>query len=192
VYATPGQYDVRLTIRSPIGNDTTLQIAYITVTSSPLPVFTYRVNGLTVTFTNTSTNAQNYTWNFGDGQTSTQPSPVHTFARGGVYIVTLNAANAYCARSTTQTIAINLTPTEDLNESGILIFPNPTANVLTIQAEHLPGLLHYHLYNLQGQLLQNGNFIGKTILYLSDLASGMYLLQLQDEEKTWVAKVIRQ
>lgn len=48
---------------------------------------------LTVAFENqTSGPATGYTWAFGDGQTSTEENPVHTYARGGEYSVSLTAA----------------------------------------------------------------------------------------------------
>ncbi|MBW6490159.1 MAG: PKD domain-containing protein [Lentimicrobium sp.] len=51
-------------------------------------------NYLEVTFTNYSQNATSYEWNFGDGQTSTVESPVHTFAAPGTFTVVLTAKNS--------------------------------------------------------------------------------------------------
>ncbi len=56
----------------------------------PKASFTYVANGREVTFTNTSTNATTYAWNFGDGTTSTDQNPVHTYEVYGKYTVTLN------------------------------------------------------------------------------------------------------
>jgi PKD repeat protein len=63
---------------------------------SPKPAtsFTAVVNDKTVTFTNTSKYANSYSWDFGDGQTSTLESPVHTYASSGVFKVVLTATNA--------------------------------------------------------------------------------------------------
>jgi len=47
-----------------------------------------------VTFTNTSTDADSYAWNFGDGESSTDMSPVHMFNTSGTFTVTLTATNA--------------------------------------------------------------------------------------------------
>ena len=50
-------------------------------------------NYLEVTFTNFSQNATSYSWAFGDGETSTEMSPVHVFAMAGSYTVVLTASN---------------------------------------------------------------------------------------------------
>lgn len=48
------------------------------------------VNYLQYTFTNTSLNGASYTWDFGDDNTSTEESPVHTYGEAGTYTVSLN------------------------------------------------------------------------------------------------------
>ncbi len=44
-----------------------------------------------VIFTNESTNAESYSWNFGDGYESNKAQPVHTYYRSGKFTVTLTA-----------------------------------------------------------------------------------------------------
>jgi PKD repeat protein len=51
-------------------------------------------DGLTVILTNTSTNATSYLWDFGDGNTSTEENPVHTYAASGSYDICLTAIGA--------------------------------------------------------------------------------------------------
>ncbi|MCP4427640.1 MAG: PKD domain-containing protein, partial [Chloroflexi bacterium] len=46
---------------------------------------------LTAAFTNLSQNSVSYLWQFGDGSTSTQISPVHVYTQTGAYTVTLTA-----------------------------------------------------------------------------------------------------
>lgn len=48
---------------------------------------------LTVSFTNQSTNADSYLWDFGDGSTSTQTNPQHTYTTKGSFTVKLTATN---------------------------------------------------------------------------------------------------
>jgi PKD repeat protein len=46
---------------------------------------------LTVNFTNLSTNATSYAWDFGDGNSSTNNNPVNTYSNAGLFSVTLAA-----------------------------------------------------------------------------------------------------
>jgi PKD repeat protein len=57
----------------------------------PVADFFATVDGFNVAFTNTSRNTTSYTWDFGDGNTSTEMSPTHTYAAEGAYNVTLTA-----------------------------------------------------------------------------------------------------
>ena len=60
--------------------------------TAPTANFTFTTSGLTATFTDTSTDAQNNiasrSWNFGDGTTSTATNPTKTYAAAGTYTVT--------------------------------------------------------------------------------------------------------
>jgi len=81
----------------------------ITAIPHPSASFTATpVNGrtpLTVQFTDTSTGSgiTGYSWNFGDGNTSTQQNPSHTYTTAGTYTVTLTATNAGGSDTATQT-----------------------------------------------------------------------------------------
>ena len=56
--------------------------------------YTTSLDGYTVTFTNQTTGAATYKWDFGDGSTSTEESPVHTYPGKGKYVPTLYATTA--------------------------------------------------------------------------------------------------
>jgi hypothetical protein len=58
-------------------------------------VFSYVADGYKVNFTNFSSNATTYRWDFGDnsGQVSTSKTPQHIFTKKGDYLVTLVAKN---------------------------------------------------------------------------------------------------
>lgn len=60
---------------------------------------------VSVNFTNTSTGAATYSWNFGNGNTSTLTSPGATYNNPGVYSVVLTASNG--ASSNTHTVSIS-------------------------------------------------------------------------------------
>ncbi len=52
------------------------------------------VASLAVTFTDSSTNATSWSWDFGDGNTSTTQNPTNTYVSPGRYTVSLTATNA--------------------------------------------------------------------------------------------------
>jgi gliding motility-associated-like protein len=65
----------------------------------------------TVNFTNSSTSGLSYLWNFGDGDTSTQATPSHTFLTAGVYTVTLIAFNPNtCITADTAFVVVRVIP----------------------------------------------------------------------------------
>ncbi len=89
---------------------------------SPTAAFTYGVDGLTVSFTDESTDEDgtvvSWSWSFGDGGTSTARHPLHTYAAGGSFSVTLTVTDDEGGVDTeTQTLSLvspgNQPPTAD-------------------------------------------------------------------------------
>jgi uncharacterized repeat protein (TIGR01451 family) len=97
VYTQAGVYSVTLAAGNGIVTETLTRTHYLTVTEPLVVDFSaFPPQGaapLLVQFLNNSTGATNYGWDFGDGITSTLPSPTHTYAAAGVYTVTLAAGN---------------------------------------------------------------------------------------------------
>jgi PKD repeat protein len=74
--------------------DSTLPFPIIDSSCNLASDFTSTTNGLTATFTNTTsviTGGTWFEWSFGDGNTSNLLNPIHTYATAGNYIVRLNA-----------------------------------------------------------------------------------------------------
>jgi len=98
-YTAAGTYTVELTATNSCGNDVATRTDYITVTcTAPTAGFTGAPTSgdypLDVTFTDQSTGATSYSWNFGDGGTSTAASPSHTYTAAGTYNVTQTVTNS--------------------------------------------------------------------------------------------------
>ena len=69
--------------------------------------FTSSVTDLTATFTNSSSNATSYVWDFGDNSgTSTDENPTYTYTAGGIYTVKLTASNDSESKEFTSTVAV--------------------------------------------------------------------------------------
>ncbi|WP_440950704.1 PKD domain-containing protein [Methanosphaerula subterraneus] len=88
-----GAYTVALTASNDLESDTVIQYRCIIVNTVPAANFTANATAgrtpFTVEFTDQSTGATGYQWQFGDGATSTEQNPVHTYTTPGSYTVTL-------------------------------------------------------------------------------------------------------
>lgn len=74
----------------------------------PKASFTFAENGFIVSFTDTSTgNPTSWRWTFGDGNTSTQQNPVHTYPGVGNYTVILEASNAVGTSTFSTVVTLN-------------------------------------------------------------------------------------
>jgi PKD repeat protein len=70
--------------------------------------FSYAVSTRTVTFTNATTGSPTaYAWSFGDGTTSTEQNPNHTYSADDYYTVTLTTTGSAGTSTFTQTVIVN-------------------------------------------------------------------------------------
>lgn len=94
----------------------------------------------TVNFTNTTTGAVSYLWDFGDGQTSTAQNPTHTYTSYGTFTVTMTATHANgCTATATLTVVfekyVSSALTLDITEySGCTPHPLTTLTNLSVNA----------------------------------------------------------
>lgn len=92
----------------------------------PTASFTFLRTGLSVAFTDTSTEAPNaWTWDFGDSSTSTAQNPTHIYPAYNTYNVCLTASNAYGISNQTCQQVIVSTPTLTPTATNTLVPPHP-------------------------------------------------------------------
>ena len=202
-YTEPGAYTVIVTVISEKQCSTTVSLQdyinvfpssvadYITSFVSSGPFF----SSTTLEFASTSLGVDSLLiWDFGDGQTSNDPNPTHTFTGGGPFNVTLQAINVYgCSSFREKIITVsngNITEqiingVEEVQTNSIEIFPNPTSGVLTIKNNKNSII---SVYNALG--INVGNFkLADEQLDLSYLDNGIYFLQIATKDKTGISTV---
>ena len=84
-----------------------------------------------VQFTNSSTNATSYVWNFGDGQTSTDVSPTHAYASSGTYNVSLIATNSNMCNSP-DTFNLSITVPATVNADYTVVGTTCIGDIITL------------------------------------------------------------
>ncbi|MDX1545568.1 MAG: PKD domain-containing protein [Rhodothermales bacterium] len=143
-YTASGQYQVSVTASNRRSSDTALcpvrvlappRILTLTATPNRLD----NCEPLTpVRFAATTEGDQpiTYLWDFGDGTTSTQQNPTHTYGEPGTYTVTLSVSNAAGTdtRSTTVTVDRCVLPICQVTEMNSVFFDR-NSSVLTPQAQ---------------------------------------------------------
>ena len=97
----------------------------------------------------------NWNWDFGDGATSTQRHPVHTYAEDGYYNACLTVSNANGSHTACREVNIGLpVNTREAHPllGGVAVYPNPTASVLTLALDRpLAAAAVFELYDGLGR-----------------------------------------
>ena len=115
-YGATGSYSVTLQVTDNQGAQSPITTKTVNVTApnqAPTANFTFSCSALTCNFTSTSSDPDGtisaYSWNFGDGATSTAQNPSRTYAAGGSYNVTLRVTDNQGAQSPITTKTVNVT-----------------------------------------------------------------------------------
>lgn len=151
-----------------------------------IAAFSHNTNVMSVNFTNKSANAISYSWDFGDGNTSTVPNPTHTYTASGTYSVRLIAIGVSLCSDTTymQLTLQSLSIAGTIEETMITVAPNPASGVLYI---------HANIFTKENYRIQLVNSIGKIVyekqsasvatqsINVSGIASGVYTLNISKE-----------
>jgi len=100
-YSIPGTYNISLDVSTGSGCADSYTINnLIKVYAQPVASFqmsnnTVVITDATVEFLNTTTDATTYSWDFGDGTTSADESPSHTYSDKGFFPITMIASTEY-------------------------------------------------------------------------------------------------
>ncbi len=137
-YSEAGTYTICLTASNDIGSNTYCED--FTFALVPIPSFSSEIidNGL-LQFTDATTQEPTmWSWDFGDGNTSTEQNPEHTFAESGTYTVCLTAANSGGEATVCEEIMLEVLSTGQLeDEKQLQVSPNPAHDFINIKALHL-------------------------------------------------------
>lgn len=185
-YAMPGLYTVCLTVNNGCGNDSLCRVVNVNC-PAPAPAFIWSGSFALMQFDDQSiNNPTSWSWDFGDGNTSTQQNPTHSYSGVGVYTVCLTVTNACGTQTLCQQVTAPVS-NQDALKSTLSLSPNPstgrfrlrfdlaTAQLMQIRISDLQGKV---LWKLPAQRMSSYD----SVIDLGSLAKGMYLLEINSEE----------
>jgi PKD repeat protein len=173
-----------------------LAIDTMEVKLAPEADYGYVAQSLIVTFYDSSIDGQSWSWDFGDGNNSTDQNPVHTFDSVGMYNVCLTSDNNGCSDTYCEFIAVittNLAKT--IKEEDIRFYPNPFGSELNFEiVTSRLGKVKMDLIDIRGNLIQSfyvelNTGMNKGILKIADIASGTYIIKISDNNFINTVKV---
>jgi hypothetical protein len=167
----------------------------ITVTPSPIAEFTVGTTGMFVNepidLVNSSSGGS-YTWDFGDGGTSEEENPSHTYTALGTYTITLTVEEGGCSSTFSLDILVDMsTAIQDIANRDVRVWATYDKIVLehTI-TQSTP--LRIELMDAGGRIHMNVQVPGvpdRVHLPSNTLSSGVWLLVLRSEQATDLYRV---
>jgi PKD repeat protein len=189
-YNTAGNYTVQLVASNNLGSATIDR--NIEVINAPSSGFTYTVSNATAVFTFTGANGT-VTWDFGDGTTSTENNPTHTYGATGSYTVTQTTTNACGSITSTEVLNIVISSTQEEKLQPI-IFPNPTQGSVDIilNTNNHNGKVDFLLQDPEGKIINEVRLpsSAKYTLNYENVPAGVYTLKIYYGKDSFIAKLI--
>lgn len=160
------------------------QSAKVTVQKKPTAAFEYDQLSNHVTFSNQSTDAETYEWDFGDGSSKTNiESPSHIYPRDSqAYNVVLIAVND-CGSNTVEETLNLIIAESDRVQNQMTIYPNPATSYIQIRTGTSGAAYNYSILNTGGQAVLQGRIVSgqQQSIDATVLVSGIYVLELENE-----------
>lgn len=168
--------------------------AELTVTVNPSPISEFHADGdlktlAPISFINSSTGGVGYNWNFGDGSTSTEEHPVHTYHTTQDYSVSLLVTNDLGCTSSSIVIISVIT---DLEPDGFQVFPIPFRETISIQTEWPE--FSYNIMDPTGRINKAAHIIMQSdyeSIDLSELPPGVYWIRFSNGDQVISRKIIK-
>ncbi len=175
----------------------------ITVDQSPVASFTHTTGGLNdAYFTNTTAGGATFQWNFGDGTSAFAQNPSHIYAVAGNYFVTFIVTTAGgCSDTISKLINVGTAGIDEViesNSSNLIVFPNPSNGLFTVQFNSNEKGSQLTVLNLLGEVILKKELVQTSIgnydtqIDLSNYPNGIYLIDVDTESQQVVKRISKQ
>lgn len=194
-------YQVTLIVTSSLGCSDTF-VKTVSIVARPSAVFSKTITpGRLATFTPADQSLVSYTWDFGDGGTSTTTAPTHQYATNGKYAVKLTVKSANgCSQTYTDTANVTGSGIYDnyIPLFNLSIQPNPFTISTTLHyGLDKSSLINAAVYDMTGRLMatlvsgkmEKGEHTA--IFDAQNIPSGLYMLRISVDGQRTTREIIR-
>ncbi|MGQ0827848.1 MAG: S8 family serine peptidase [Bacteroidota bacterium] len=187
VGATSGNISVTATNTCATSAASTFSVTPINVTGA-VGNFNSNILGDSVKFTSTSTAATSWSWDFGDGGTSTLEHPGHKYTANGSYNVQLIVSNQCGIDTIIKVITITSVGLNNSTTTASKIYPNPASSKLLI--ELASGTSNYkgeiRVMDVTGRIVRSSQVDGNQfIIDISALDNGIYFIVMKSTNEVF-------
>jgi photosystem II stability/assembly factor-like uncharacterized protein len=81
---------------------------------------------------------------------------------------------------------------DDVFANGIVVYPNPVSNELTLELPNNSETFKFDIVNMNGQVVYSGSLQNKTIIDTSSFATGLYIIKMENNKTFEFKKIIKQ
>ncbi|TVQ45776.1 MAG: T9SS C-terminal target domain-containing protein [Saprospirales bacterium] len=151
--------------------------------------FDYLKNELSVQFINLADSNATFFWDFGDGNTSTEENPEHTYSESGIYEICLLVSND--CEEIEICIEVDVSPSttvEMKNQPSFVLYPNPASQVINIEISNSFSQEPISVFNSIGQLINMIAFAEEISWDISQLPPGLYLIKMDNYTARFIKK----
>jgi len=193
----------------------TVIIAGLPTTNSCLAgvaIYPDTINGGLIVVNSSIGTSLTYLWDFGDGSTSTLQNPSHIYTNAGPFYLCLmvddgiGCSNTYCDSIGQSGVVFKgasgflinvISPTsvgldnQITENSAVTIYPNPTANQLTIVSKAF-SFNTIKIIDVTGRVVMTLNKKETDIINVADLPASIYFIHLIGADKTIIKKFVKE
>ena len=145
-----------------------------------------------VNLTNTTTGANSYSWNFGDGVNSKLSNPSHIYNVNGTYDITLIAASDNgCSDTIVKKLFIGSSANNDLAENYLEVYPNPTSSIVRMDNNFDISKAKISVIDVAGKNIEIPIDYNLNLIDFSSVDSGIYFVKVLFNNNQLIKKVIK-
>ena len=133
-----------------------------------------------------------WSWDFGDGQSSTLQNPSHTFTNNGQYSISLTVSDGMGTHTTTKSDYIKVGPyygIEEIGEEEIQLYPNPGVDQIQFVSDYI--IENIEVIDAKGTQVIYQQVDGNSMsIEVSDLRTGIYFVRILVEDQIITKKLM--